>query len=110
MAMLDLGEVPLEVQLLRIEVLGEALETLLSDLWQRHQGDRLMTRAAVVPTAAIENGVLIISSRPVAIAPTEDLRQQIRQQNALDCLLLNATNQTPEKSLKPTADKKFGLD
>lgn len=108
--MLDLSEISIEVQLLRVEILGEALETLLSDLWQRHQGDRLLTRAAVVPTAAIENGVLIIGSRPVAIAPTEDLRQAVRQQNALDELLLNATNQTPEKSLKPTADKKFGLD
>lgn len=109
--MLDLNaELPIEVQLLRIEVLGEALETLLSDIWLRHQGDRLMTRAAVVPTAAIENGVLIISSRPVAIAPTEDLRQAMRQQNADDRLLRIATNQTPEKSLKPTAGKRFGLD
>lgn len=108
--MLDLNCVPLEVQLLRVEVLGEALETLLSDLWQRHQGDRRMTRAAVVPTATIENGVLIIDSRPVAIAPTEDLRQAVRQQNALDELRKAATNQTPEKSLKSTAGKDFGLD
>lgn len=109
-AMLDLNDVPLDVQLLRIEVLAEALETLLSDVWQRHQGDRLLSRAAVMPTATIENGVLIINARPVAIAPTEDLRHQIRQQNAADCLPYVATNQTPQKTPKPTAGKDFGLD
>ncbi|GAB4474473.1 MAG: hypothetical protein OHK0037_35370 [Elainellaceae cyanobacterium] len=97
---MDLSEIPVEVQLLRVEILGEAIETLLSDLWQRHQGDRLLHRAAVVPTAELQDGVLIISSRPVAIAPTEDLRQQIRQQNTLDSLLVTATNQAPKKSPK----------
>lgn len=98
--MLDLDQVPPEVQLLRVEILGEALETLLSDLWQRHQGDRLLSRAAVVPTATIENGVLILGSRPVAIAPTEQLRQAMRRQNALDSLPIAATNQAPKKSPK----------
>jgi hypothetical protein len=63
-----LTEVPLHVQLLRIQMLSEALETLISDVWERHQGDRLMTRAAVVPTAELQGDVLIISSRPVALA------------------------------------------
>jgi hypothetical protein len=79
---LDLMNVPTEVQLLRIQMLSEALETLISDVWERHQGDRLLSRAAVVPTATIENGVLIVGSRAVAIAPTEELRQQMRQGEA----------------------------
>jgi hypothetical protein len=74
-----LTEVPLHVQLLRIQMLSEALETLISDVWERHQGDRLLSRAAVVPTATIENGVLIVGSRAVAIAPSEEMRQRVRQ-------------------------------